>query len=254
MLGYTGRGILRDKILNLISNVDKNVEQRLEHFLECINDSEGIDNVLVWLQKIKNDLPATVSEINLNNVEDGWSLNPDTGNLEHSTGGFFKIIGIKTETEIRESGKGWKQPMVDQGTESSVVGLIKKRDQSGVFKYLVEAKFEPGNYGRVLLSPTLQVTYDNLNKLHSGRRPLFSEYFSFSEQNNDITATVKFEHWYPEDGGRFYRKRVKNMLVETTDVFEVPNNFIWLNMFQLKELLKRDNLVNPHLRSIISYL
>ena len=252
MLGYTKRGILRDKILNLISNVDKNVEQRLEHFLECINDTEGIDHVLAWLQKIKNDLPATVSKINLNNVEDGWSLSPDTGNLEHCTGGFFKIIGVETETDVRESGKGWKQPMVDQGTESSIVGLLKRKGSDGISKYLVEAKFEPGNYDRVLLSPTLQVTYDNLNKLHSGRKPLFSEYFS--GQKNDITAATKFEHWYPEDGGRFYRKRVKNMLVETIDVFEIPNNFLWLNMFQLKELLKRDNLVNPHLRSIISYL
>ena len=103
-----------------------------------------------------------------------------------------------------------------------------------------------------MLSPTLQVTYDNLNKLHSGRKPLYSEYF-------DGTITkgidVKFEHWYPEDGGRFYKKRVKNMLVEVdSDVGNIPQNFIWLNMYQLKELLKLDNIMNPHLRSIISYL
>ena len=120
---------------------------------------------------------------------------------------------------------------------------------SAVPLYLVEAKFEPGNYDRVLISPTLQVTYDNLNTLHSGRKPLFSEYF-----HGENLKEVKFEHWYPEDGGRFYKKRVKNMLVETDDYFDVPDNFKWLTMYQLKELLKLDNIVNPHLRSIISYL
>ena len=44
------------------------------------------------------------------------------------------------------------------------------------------------------------------------------------------------------------------MLVETNDEIEIPDNFIWLNMYQLKELLKLDNIMNPHLKSIISYL
>tara|TARA_R100000734_G_C3315776_1_gene107944 strand:- start:1546 stop:2259 length:714 start_codon:yes stop_codon:yes gene_type:complete len=237
--------MLKDKILDLLDNVDSNVEDRLNHFLECIDNKKGIEDVLQWLQDIKDNLSATVSEINLNEVKDGWGFNSETGTLEHNTGGFFKVIGVKTETNIRESGKGWNQPMVDQGTEASVVGLIKKDNL-----YLVEAKFEPGNYDRVLLSPTLQVTYDNLNKLHSGRKPLFAEYFD----GEDIKGVIKFEHWYPEDGGRFYKKRVKNMLVETNDKIEIPDNFIWLNMYQLKELLKLDNIMNPHLRSIISYL
>ena len=245
--------MLRDKILSLLDNVDENIEDRLDHFLECINQKDSIDSVLEKLQKIKDDLPANVTEINLNEVGDGWSINSETGNLEHKTGGFFKVMGVKTETTIRESGKGWNQPLVDQGTEASVVGLIKVKDIDDTPLYLVEAKFEPGNYDRVLLSPTLQVTYDNLNTLHSGRKPLFSEYF-----HGDELKGVKFEHWYPEDGGRFYKKRVKNMLVEIEDIEfllkDIPKNFMWLNMYQLKELLKLDNIMNPHLRSIISYL
>tara|TARA_B110000285_G_C15096928_1_gene602583 strand:+ start:1248 stop:1985 length:738 start_codon:yes stop_codon:yes gene_type:complete len=245
--------MLRDKILSLLDNVDENIEDRLDHFLECINQKDSIDSVLEKLQKIKDDLPANVTEINLNEVGDGWAINSETGNLEHKTGGFFKVMGVKTETTIRESGKGWNQPLVDQGTEASVVGLIKVKDIDDTPLYLIEAKFEPGNYDRVLLSPTLQVTYDNLNTLHSGRKPLFSEYF-----HGDELKGVKFEHWYPEDGGRFYKKRVKNMLVEIEDIEfllkDIPKNFMWLNMYQLKELLKLDNIMNPHLRSIISYL
>jgi len=246
--------VLRDKILEWAKHdasisLSDNFENRLDQFIECVNEEEGVDNILVWLKDIKDNLQAEVVEINLSDVSDGWNLNDETGNLEHQTGGFFKVIGIRTETSIRESGKGWNQPMVDQGTEASVVGLIRKKID-GVSKYLIEAKFEPGNYDRVLLSPTLQVTYDNLNTFHSGRKPLFSEYFH-GDQKLGITM---FEHWYPEDGGRFYKKRVKNMLVETEDDIDIPYNFAWMNMYQLKELLKIDNLMNPHLRSIISYL
>ena len=44
------------------------------------------------------------------------------------------------------------------------------------------------------------------------------------------------------------------MLVETEKDIEVSEGHIWLTMYQIKELLKRNNLVNPHLRSIIAYL
>ena len=76
--------MLKDKILDLIDNVDDNVEQRLNHFLECINGEKSIDNVLEWLQNIKDNLPATVTEINLNEVNDGWDLNSETGTLEYT--------------------------------------------------------------------------------------------------------------------------------------------------------------------------
>jgi hypothetical protein len=44
------------------------------------------------------------------------------------------------------------------------------------------------------------------------------------------------------------------MLVEIDDEIEVPDGFQWMTMYQIKMLLKEDNLINQHLRSIISYL
>ena len=72
-----------------------------------------------------------------------------------------------------------------------------------------------------------------------------------SKKDKSITL---LERWWPEDGGRFYKKRVKNMLVETSEEIEVPDYYIWLTMYQIKALLKFDNIVNCHLRSITSYL
>ena len=138
--------------------------------------------------------------------------------------------------------------MVDQGTESSIAGIVRKQF-NGIPHYLLEAKFEPGNYGKVQFSPTLQVTFSNLYKAHKGRKPRYSEYFEYPEKYN-----ILYEHWLPEDGGRFYLKRIKNMLVEVDDDIELYEGFIWLTMYQIKQLLKFDNIVNPHVRSIISHL
>ena len=248
---------LKAKILNLLqeefTDLDKNyVLENVEHLLECLNKETiflDISSLKKWLEEIKANLPADVTTFPLKEIEGGWDFNEQSGNYQHETGGFFKIIGVRTETNIRESGKGWDQPMLDQGTESSVAGLIKKKF-SDTYYYLIEAKFEPGNFDRVLLSPTLQVTYDNLNKLHSGRKPLFAEYFDGTKSSTKVI----YQHWYPEDGGRFYLKRVKNMLVEIDDEIEVPDGFQWMTMYQIKMLLKEDNLINQHLRSIISYL
>ena len=248
---------LQSKIFNILKDEfsdldDAYILQNIDQLIECLDKESiflDIPSLKKWIKNIKINLPADVSSIPLGEVKGGWNIDKQSGNYQHETGGFFKIIGVRTETNIRESGKGWDQPMLDQGTESSVAGLIKKKF-SKTYYYLVEAKFEPGNYDKVLFSPTLQVTYDNLNKLHSGRKPLFAEYFDGTKPSTKVI----YQHWYPEDGGRFYLKRVKNMLVETQDDIEVPDGFQWMTMYQIKMLLKEDNLINQHLRSIISYL
>ena len=245
---------MKNKILDLLSNeydINDDIQSRVEHLLECIQDNNVFNNlgeVMEWFNEKLNKLNADVSPIDLKKCNDGWDYNKVTGNLEHKSGGFFKLIGVKTKTNIRESGKGWSQPMMDQGTEASIVGLLKKEFE-GIPHYLIDAKFEPGNYGKLQFSPTLQCTYDNLNQLHEGRKPLYYEYFEGKNKQKII-----FEHWYPEDGGRFYLKRVKNMIIETKQPITPSESHIWLTMYQLKQLLKKDNLINAHLRSIISYL
>jgi oxidase EvaA len=115
----------------------------------------------------------------------------------------------------------------------------------------LEGKFEPGNYGEIQISPTLQATYSNLNKLHGGRAPRFLEYFDGTKN-----VEILYEQWLPEDGGRFYKKRVKNMLVKiaSNEEIMIPFNFIWMTMRQIKEFLRKDNIINPHVRSIIAHL
>lgn len=245
---------MKNKIINLLQEhyyITPDVKNRVDQLLECLQDNNvfyTLDEIMDWFNNKLNNLQASVTAIDLKDCKDGWKNDKNTGNLKHESGGYFKVIGVKTNTNIRESGKGWTQPMIDQGTEASIVGLIKK-EFKGIPHYLIDAKFEPGNYGKIQFSPTLQCTYDNLNRLHKGRKPKYTEYFD-GEKN----VNILFEHWYPEDGGRFYLKRVKNMIIEVEEEIEESKSHIWITMYQLKQLLKKDNLINAHLRSIISYL
>ena len=230
------------------------IREKSENFVESLDDYNQINDYKIvrqWFKNQQEKCTAEVNKIGLKEVASGWSNEAETGNLVHESGGFFSVIGVDVKTNIREVAGGWKQPIVDQGTKSSIVGVIKKKI-NGVWHYLFEAKFEPGNYGKVLLSPTLQVTYSNLYQAHNGKKPKFSQYFDGTEDKYKII----YNHWLPEDGGRFYLKRVKCLIVEVApnEDIEIPESYKWLTLFQLKEMLKEDNLVNPHVRTILSVI
>ncbi|GIR20438.1 hypothetical protein CM15mP35_06990 [bacterium] len=62
--------------------------------------------------------------------------------------------------------------------------------------YLVQARFEPGNYGTIQLGPTLQATFSNFNQEHGGRKPYYSEFFEDYKSKkitNSIIGLLKME-------------------------------------------------------------
>jgi len=231
--------------------IDQNITSRVENLVELLSDQNQfhtLEEVKEWFEKRVSECSMTVEKIGLKDVKGGWQFD-EKGNLVHESGGFFSVIGVSvTNTAFRESGKGWEQPMIDQGTESSINAILRKKF-NGIYHYLIQAKAEPGNYGKVQFSPTLQVTFSNFNRMHKGSKPLFSDLYDDPKKYK-----VVYAHWLPEDGGRFYLKRIYSMLVETDDDVEVPDGFMWLTLYQIKELLKQDNIVNPHIRSIIAHM
>ena len=85
------------------------------------------------------------------------------------------------------------------------------------------------------------------------------------QTNNRTNTEILFEQenfnkillkkWGAEDGGRLNRKRNLSMLVEIpeNEKIKVTNEFIWMSMWQIKECLKFDSWINPHIRGIISH-
>jgi len=233
--------------------LDSDSVSRIQTMLTSIRDDNQIhklDYIIDWFNKKRQESDMIVEEIGINEL-DKWSVNDDSGNISHESGGFFEVIGVKaSNTFDREVGKkGWTQPMIAKNP-GGILGIIMKRI-NGIPHYLLQAKAEPGNIGKLQLSPTLQATTSNLLKAHGGAKPLFAEYFD--EENN---PEIIYAKWQSEDGGRFHLKSNYNMIVEVkeSEDLEIPDSFIWVTLYQIKQLMKIENFVGPHVRGIISYL
>jgi oxidase EvaA len=249
--------VIVDKICEILEKegyqIDSETNSRIQTMLNSIRDDNQLyklDYVIEWFNKKREESDMTVKEIGVNEIE-RWDVDENSGNISHNPKGFFEIIGVKvTNTFDREVGKkGWSQPMIAKNP-GGILGLLVKKI-NGIPHYLVQAKAEPGNIGKLQLSPTLQATTSNLLKAHGGLRPLFAEYFD--EANN---PKIIYAKWQSEDGGRFHLKSNYNMIIEVGEQtnLEIPDSFIWVTLFQIKQLLKIENFVGPHIRGIISSL
>lgn len=238
--------------------INDDLQARVRQFLECLKDEnkfQTLAQVQEWLKEQRKKCPMETSEIPIRNLEK-WKVDSNTGNITHESGGFFSVVGLRVSNTVnREVVGGWTQPIIKQ--VEGILGIL-CCNFNGVRHYLIDAKAEPGNIHKLQLSPTVQATFSNLKQLHGGKKTKFAEFFEESEDLLNAKPGVKviYSQWLAEDGGRFYLKVNKNMLVEIDEKVEisVPSNFIWLTMYQIKQLLKHDNLVGPHVRSIIAHL
>ena len=88
--------------------------------------------------------------------------------------------------------------------------------------------------------------------LHGCRNTCFEACQKWFENNPKII----YAKWQSEDGGRFHLKSNYNMIVEIKEDVElkIPDSFIWVTLYQIKQLMKIENFIGPHVRGIISYL
>jgi oxidase EvaA len=177
---------------------------------------------------------------------DGWSFAEVTGNVVHHTGKFFSVEGLSV-TLSEGPVRSWQQPIIRQ-PEVGILGILAK-EFDGVLHFLMQAKMEPGNPNILQLSPTVQATRSNYSAVHRGSKVKYLEYFAGPRR-----ARVHVDVQQSEHGSWFYRKANRNMLVEAGQDTEVPldDDFCWLTLGQLGELLRHDNLVNMDARTVIS--
>ena len=244
---------IKKKLEEFGYEVGEDLEFRISIMLESLRDDNQInklDYIIEWFRKKREESDMIVEEISINDL-DKWNVDKNSGNVTHDSGGFFQVIGVKvSNTFDREVGKkGLTQPMIAKNP-GGILGILMKRI-NGIPHYLLQAKAEPGNIGKLQLSPTLQATTSNLLKAHGGSKPLFAEYFD--DENN---PKIIYAKWQSEDGGRFHLKSNYNMIVEVNEDEElkIPESFIWVTLYQIKQLMKIENFVGPHVRGIISYL
>lgn len=235
-------GLIRENGYPITEEVNLAVSQLLE-----VLDAQGKDGIaeqLKWLEEKRAAYQVNTEEIGINNL-DKWHVDPNTGNIGHESGKFFTITGVKISGAKGREVLSWTQPMIKQN-ECGILGILCKKI-NGVMHYLLYAKYEPGNIINLQLSPTLQATESNLKQAHGGKKPLFAEYFEDGGKGKILTNVVEVE-----DGGRFYLKTNRCMLVEINEneLNEAPSDYIWLTLPQVKKFLKMDNTVNSLTRCV----
>jgi dTDP-4-dehydro-6-deoxy-alpha-D-glucopyranose 2,3-dehydratase len=226
---------------------DSKIEKLIEEIM-CTNIIQDFLGVKNWYEDIQKKDSNNVLEIDLAKI-DKWFSSEE--NISHKTNKFFQVIGIRTVGGVdRESESGWDQPFFKEiNNDGGILGLIKTHIND-LPHYLVQAKFEPGNYGKIQISPTLQATFSNIDREHGGRIPYYYEFFEDWESTN---KDYLFNSWLAEDGGRFYLKRNRGVVkfVDHSKIEIVNNNFTWVSMYQIKQLLNLDAIINPHLARLI---
>ena len=212
----------------------------------------SIKDIKSWYRNIIKKSKIKIKTIPLNKCNN-WKINTK-GQMIHTSGSFYKVEGIRVIKSFkREVNKGWDQPMfTEPGYDGGILGLLKKNINKSPH-YLINAKFEPGNYKFIQLSPTVQATFSNIKRSHGGREVKYLKYFKHPKKNN---CKVIFKQWVSEEGGRLKNKRNLGILVEHVGKSEVRigSDFKWITLNQIKELILENAIVNPHLRTLVSFI
>lgn len=202
--------------------------------------SEGVIN---WVKERNRRVLVEINKIPFSKL-DLWQFDDSYSRLHHKTGNFFSIDGVRVNTNWGNV-QTWDQPIINQ-PEIGYLGFITK-EFNGVLHFLLQAKIEPGNINFVQLSPTLQATKSNYTQVHKGKSPAYLDYFV-----NVKSSQILLDQLQSEQGARFLRKRNRNIIIKIEEEINLLENFVWLTLAQIKELMKVDNLVNMDTRTVIS--
>jgi len=202
-----------------------------------------VDEIISWITHKKSFYDLDVERIPLNEVK-GWTVGNDE--IFHENKKYFSVIGVNVEIGNREV-QSWDQPLIKAAQEGIIAFIAKKIN--GIYHFLVQAKLEAGNFDIIELAPTVQCLTGNYRKGYNEYDVMYLE---------EVLTARPEQIWYSsfqsEEGGRFFQEQNKNMIIEAGADFpvEVPDNYMWMTLNQLKVFIKYNNYLNIAARSLIA--
>ncbi len=229
---------------NLLSSDKSPIGSRmLESELNNETSLHSLDEIISWVTHLKSLYEFNLNIIPLNKVK-MWKRNKDT--IKHENDKYFSVIGVNVEITNREV-KNWHQPLVAPAQEGLCVFIVK--EIKGILHFLVQAKLECGNFDTLELAPTVQCLTDNyLNEKSIATLPFLQYVLEINDES------IIFNTLQSEEGGRFYREQNRNMIILADDSFSenIPDNYIWMTLNQLKSFIRFNNYLNIQARSLLS--
>jgi len=212
-----------------------------QYYGSSAKDARKLNTILHKLSNYKSSYYFKIKKIPLTDME-GWHISEKE--ITRSDNKHFKVIATSVEIENREVSK-WTQPMIESTQCGLFAVMIKNTD--GIIHFLVRVKFEIGNFDHFELGPTVQCSPDNYER---GEDLLLDYVLSANKEQ------IIFNSFQSEEGGRFYKEENKYMIVKVENDFgmNLTDEYEWLTLAQIKELIKFNNYVNVQLRSLISMI
>lgn len=201
----------------------------------------SFDDLIAWFTNLKSKYDVKIDKIPLSNVRH-WNITDKE--IVHEDNRFFKVIAAKITISNREV-SSWSQPLV-QPSQEGVIGFLVK-EIHGILHFLVQAKFECGNFDILEFAPTVQTLTGDY------RQPDYDIPYL-----NYFLDAPKEKIWYDtmqsEEGGRFFKEQNRNIIVEVGQDFpvNVHENYTWMTLNQLSIFIKFNNYLNIQARSLIS--
>ncbi|MDG4827790.1 NDP-hexose 2,3-dehydratase family protein [Solwaraspora sp. WMMD1047] len=199
------------------------------------------EEVLTWFIEAKTRCEWTSRLLPLTGIT-GWTRTADE--IGDDEGRSARIIAVRVAAGNREV-TTWTQPLLaprDHGLAAFLARPIK-----GVLHLLVQARPEPGLLDILEMAPTVQLPNCDGSATDSGT-PFVDEVFSADP------GRVRFDSVLSEEGGRFYHSQTRYRVVEVGDEFpvEVPENYCWMTVRQLMDLLRHGHYLNIEARSLLA--
>ncbi len=206
----------------------------------------SLGDTIQWLDEMKARNHIFQKRVGLNTLAD-WGMNSD-GFFAHKLGKYFKVIGINVTSPSREVAS-WSQPILDN-VGTGIIGLLAKRERGRTF-LLMQAKAEVGNRGIVQIGPTVQFTQENYTDNGRLKKP-----FLFDEFMGPNRFPLLREGRQSEEGARFFREEHLHrvLLLPEGTRLELPSEFRWMSVEELRWFLHFGEQVNSCARSILSTL
>jgi len=197
--------------------------------------------IISWLASRKKKIFFSVKKKKISELKK-WIIT--NNEVYHNSRKFFRILGIEVKSNFYKN-KNWDQPVIHQN-EKGILGILRRNYRDNI-EYLMQAKMEPGNINKLQLSPTVQATKSNYQRVHKGKKV---PYLSFFKNNKKFPFLVN--SLQSEQGGRYLFKFNKNIMVNTDQNIKLDPNYIWISKQEISKLIKKNNLLNMDSISVFS--
>jgi oxidase EvaA len=161
----------------------------------------------------------------------------------------FLFTGVEVLASAREVHR-WGQPLCEATAVAAYVLLCQLRE--GALLFLLQVRAEVGLHSQVELGPSIQCSdalceYD---EMYRGRPPLVDEWRA-SRDVGMLASCVQ-----SEEGGRFLRAMhaLEVVMLSEYERVSTPENYVWMSLGEVSQLLLAGKAVSNELRSLIACL